>query len=84
MEDDGMTTAQGVAVGVNDGHDTEVDLAGSIKLVGSPFLKKHGDGGGKDLDQNMIIARAFVFIDLEHISSSDRFPETLIALDQRQ
>ncbi|KAK6499971.1 hypothetical protein TWF481_010328 [Arthrobotrys musiformis] len=63
VEDDSLTTGQGVVVGVNDGNDTEVDLVGSIKLVGSPFLRKHGDGGGKNLDRNMIIVRAFVLID---------------------
>ncbi|KAF3223822.1 hypothetical protein TWF679_000257 [Orbilia oligospora] len=62
VEDDGLTTAQGADIGVSDGDDTEVDLAGTIKLVGSPFLRKHGDGGGKNLDQNIIIVRAFVVI----------------------
>ncbi|KAK6531005.1 hypothetical protein TWF281_007830 [Arthrobotrys megalospora] len=64
-EDDESTTAQGVVLGVNDGHDIEVDLAGSIKLVGSPMLRnrKHGDGGGKNLDRSMVVVRAFVLID---------------------
>ncbi|KAK6356034.1 hypothetical protein TWF718_000408 [Orbilia javanica] len=62
-EDDDLTTAQGVVVGVNDGDDLEVDPSGIIKLVGSPFLRKHGDGGGKNLDQDMIIVKAFVIID---------------------
>ncbi|KAF3312949.1 hypothetical protein TWF173_006531 [Orbilia oligospora] len=65
VEDDGLTTAQGADIGVSDGDDTEVDLAGTIKLVGSPFLRKHGDGGGKNLDQNIIIVRAFVVIDTD-------------------
>ncbi|KAF3129559.1 hypothetical protein TWF703_008846 [Orbilia oligospora] len=65
VEDDELTTAQGADIGVSDGDDTEVDLAGTIKLVGSPFLRKHGDGGGKNLDQNIIIVRAFVVIDID-------------------
>ncbi|KAF3904992.1 hypothetical protein AA313_de0201898 [Arthrobotrys entomopaga] len=51
-EDDEGTTAQGVAVGVNDGHDVELDLGGTITLVGSSMVVKHGDGGGQNLDQN--------------------------------
>ncbi|KAF3170358.1 hypothetical protein TWF751_006839 [Orbilia oligospora] len=65
VEDDELTTAQGADIGVSDGDDTEVDLAGTIKLVGSPFLRKHGDGGGKNLDQNIIIVRAFVVINID-------------------
>ncbi|KAK6544697.1 hypothetical protein TWF694_001383 [Orbilia ellipsospora] len=62
-EDHENTTAQGVVVGVNDGHDAETDFGGTITLVGSPMVVKHGDGGGQNLDQSMTLVRAFVLID---------------------
>ncbi|KAM7198282.1 hypothetical protein V8F33_005073 [Rhypophila sp. PSN 637] len=62
-EDDDFITALGHTVGVVDGADVESDVAGKIRLMGSPMLVKYGDAGGKNLDQETVVVRAFVVME---------------------
>ncbi|KAK3312619.1 hypothetical protein B0H66DRAFT_462958, partial [Apodospora peruviana] len=59
-EDDSLTTALGHTVGVVDGADIETDVAGNVRLVGSPMLIKYGNAGGQNLEQETVVVRAFV------------------------
>ncbi|KAK0643806.1 hypothetical protein B0T16DRAFT_189058 [Cercophora newfieldiana] len=43
-------------------NEEEEDKAGVIKLFASPMLVKHGNAGGQDLDQEMVLLRAFVIL----------------------
>ena len=60
-EDDTMVTAKGGDIGVND-VDGDDDPEGEIKLIGSPMLVKFGNGSGQNLDQEMVLVRAFAFL----------------------
>ncbi|KAK3693190.1 hypothetical protein B0T22DRAFT_532504 [Podospora appendiculata] len=60
-EDDAMVTAMGGPVGVVDA-DREDDPEGEIKLIGSPMMVKFGDGGGRNLDEEMVLVKAFAVL----------------------
>ncbi|KAK3332847.1 hypothetical protein B0T19DRAFT_473638 [Cercophora scortea] len=60
-EDDMMITVIGGPVGVVDA-DREDDPEGNIKMIGSPMVIKFGDGGGRNLDEEMVLVKAFAVL----------------------
>ncbi|KAK4461723.1 hypothetical protein QBC42DRAFT_269489 [Cladorrhinum samala] len=61
-EDDGEMTVLGANVGVVDGPDVETEVGGEVKLVGSPILVKFGNGGGQNLEEELVLVKGFVVL----------------------